>query len=57
MFDNVQNVVGVDLQICLFGKLEIDGSCCLGVVLVIVESVVDVIECVKYVVGQVKVQG
>ncbi|STI85674.1 phosphoribosylglycinamide formyltransferase 2 [Escherichia coli] len=43
-FDNVQNAVGADLQIRLFGKPEIDGSRRLGVALATAESVVDAIE-------------
>ncbi|NYZ48170.1 formate-dependent phosphoribosylglycinamide formyltransferase, partial [Escherichia coli] len=42
-FDNVQNAVGADLQIRLFGKPEIDGSRRLGVALATAESVVDAI--------------
>ena len=56
-FDNVQNAVGADLQIRLFGKPEIDGSRRLGVALATAESVVDAIERAKHAAGQVKVQG
>ena len=56
-FDNVQNAVGADLQIRLFGKPEIDGNRRLGVALATAESVVDAIERAKHAAGQVKVQG
>lgn len=56
-FDNVQNAVGADLQIRLFGKPEIDGSRRLGVALATAESVVDAIKRAKHAAGQVKVQG
>jgi phosphoribosylglycinamide formyltransferase 2 len=55
-FDNVQNAVGADLQIRLFGKPEIDGSR-LGVALATAESVDEAIERAKHAAGQVKVQG
>lgn len=47
-FDNVQNAVGADLQIRLFGKPEIDGSRRLGVALATAESVVDAIKRAKH---------
>ena len=53
-FDNVQNAVGADLQIRLFGKPEIDGSRRLGVALATAESVVDAIKRAKHAAGQVK---
>ncbi len=53
----MQNAVGADLQIRLFGKPEIDGSRRLGVALATAESVVDAIERAKHAAGQVKSTG